>query len=282
MASSQSSRLDRFVDTFAAYPWWVSVGFGGLMIVVLKLAAYSVAVGHPSFQPLAATMGSMWWAPAIVFSGLAMLSKLLEKRHAAALRRLASLEKLRAVPWRQFESLVGAYYRSEGYSVFENGVPGPDGGIDLVLVKNGQRTLVQCKKFRDRNVTVNHVRELLGVMHDEGAAKGILVTTAEFTADAMALGLRHAVLDLVPGPRFAQLIQDRFGENLEADLEEKPTATQDCVKDAPHCPYCNELMEQKTARRGVHQGKQFWGCPRWPDCEGIRPIPAMTADSTTR
>lgn len=282
MASSQSSKLDRFVDTFAAYPWWVSLGFGGFMIVVLKLAAYSVAVGHPSFRPLAATMGSMWWAPALVFSGLAILSKLLEKRHAAALKRLASLEKLRAVPWRQFESLVGAYYRSEGYSVFENGVAGPDGGIDLVLVKNGQRTLVQCKKYQDRNVTVKHVRELLGVMHDEGAAKGILVTTTEFTADAMALGLRHAILELVPGPRLAQLVQERFGDNLEAPPEEAPTSKEAPADTAPHCPRCNEVMVQKKARRGVHQGKQFWGCPRWPGCKGNRSIPELMAEPTSR
>lgn len=275
-----SSRLDRFVDTFAAYPWWLSLAYGGFIVGVLKLTAYSIGTAHAKFAPSAALLGSLWWAPVIVFCGTAVLSKVLEKRHAAALKRLASLQKLRAVPWKQFESLVGAYYRSEGYTVFENGVQGPDGGIDLVLVKNNQRTLVQCKKYQDRNVTVKQVRELLGVLQDEGAIKGILVTTAEFTPDAMALGLRHAALELVPGPRFIQLVQERFGDELSPAPEPPKPAEEIAVVDGPHCPHCNEVMVRRQARKGAYQGKHFWGCPRWPECKGTRRIIEVEALST--
>ena len=39
-------------------------------------------------------------------------------------------------------------------------------------------------------------------------------------------------------------------------------------KKAPHCPKCNSLMVLKTAKKGANQGKQFWGCSRYPDCDG--------------
>lgn len=35
---------------------------------------------------------------------------------------------------------------------------------------------------------------------------------------------------------------------------------------APQCPRCNETMALRTSRKGG----QFWGCPKYPACRGIR------------
>lgn len=43
----------------------------------------------------------------------------------------------------------------------------------------------------------------------------------------------------------------------------------------PHvvtCPKCTSQMVRRTARRGPRKGKQFWGCPHFPICNGTRPI----------
>jgi restriction system protein len=262
MASSRSSPLERFVDTFVAYPWWVSVSFGGFMIVVLKFAAYSVAAGHPAYRPVAATLGSMWWIPAIVCTGTAILSKVLEKRHRAALARHFSLQTLREVPWREFESLVAAYYREQGFTALENPEPGPDGGCDLVMWKNGERTLVQCKRLRDRKVTVQQVREFFGVVVASGAARGVFVTTSEFTPEAMEFGLRQAALELIPGQRLVQLIQGLRPSSTDSEFapldESRP----------PVCPKCAEPMVRRVARQGRALGSEFWGCTRFPSCRG--------------
>ena len=34
----------------------------------------------------------------------------------------------------------------------------------------------------------------------------------------------------------------------------------------PMCPDCGEEM---TKRKGKSSGKEFWGCPKYPDCKGI-------------
>jgi len=40
---------------------------------------------------------------------------------------------------------------------------------------------------------------------------------------------------------------------------------------APPCPKCGQRMVLRTAlRRGRHQGEQFWGCPNYPRCRGMR------------
>ncbi len=34
----------------------------------------------------------------------------------------------------------------------------------------------------------------------------------------------------------------------------------------PTCDRCNSPMTRRTARKGEHKGKQFWGCTRFPKC----------------
>jgi len=55
-----------------------------------------------------------------------------------------------------------------GFSVAETGGGGSDGGIGLVLKKDNEIFLVQCKQWRAFKVSVNVVRELLGVMAAQG------------------------------------------------------------------------------------------------------------------
>src|SRR5690606_29936877 len=75
--------------------------------------------------------------------------------------------------WSEFEGLVAEFFRRQGYSVRES-EPGPDGGIDLDLRRDGERHLVQCKNW-SRPVGVKVVRELKGVMAQEGVPEGTLV-----------------------------------------------------------------------------------------------------------
>lgn len=41
--------------------------------------------------------------------------------------------------------------------------------------------------------------------------------------------------------------------------------------DAPSCPKCGSPMRKRTARSGPNAGSPFWGCSRWPDCDGKTP-----------
>ena len=37
---------------------------------------------------------------------------------------------------------------------------------------------------------------------------------------------------------------------------------------SPHCPKCGSEMVLRTAKRGDNQGGKFWGCSRYPKCDG--------------
>ncbi len=46
---------------------------------------------------------------------------------------------------------------------------------------------------------------------------------------------------------------------------------QQAAAEVPACPACGTPMVLRTARRGSGAGGQFWGCPHYPRCRGIRP-----------
>jgi restriction system protein len=45
---------------------------------------------------------------------------------------------------------------------------------------------------------------------------------------------------------------------------------QESLSDAPpRCPKCGSVMLKRTALKGANAGKEFWGCPGFPNCKGV-------------
>jgi len=89
----------------------------------------------------------------------------------------------------EFEKLIAALLARMGFQVEMTRATG-DGGIDIIATLNkpiiGGRVLVQCKRFAVTGlVGAPLVREFYGALKaDQGAVKGIFVTTSSFTAQA--------------------------------------------------------------------------------------------------
>lgn len=185
------------------------------------------------------------------------------------------IESIRQLSWRQFESYIGEAFRREGYFVEETGDPAGDGGVDLVLHKNGQKTLVQCKHWKAFKVGVQPVRELLGVVTSEGAQAGIMATSGHFTSEAREFAQANRIR-LIDGEALEELVQSIHDSEPSDMPGERPshqaTSISKRTSSSPACPRCGQPMQVKTARRGVNAGNQFWGCTDFPDCKGTRPI----------
>lgn len=180
------------------------------------------------------------------------------------LDRQTSVKSIKAVTWKDFEYLVSEAYRRQGYSVKENTSAGADGGIDLVLGKDGERILVQCKNWRSSKVGVSTVRELFGVVTAEGASGGIVVCSGHFTTDAVEFA-RGKPITLVDGAALSRLIGDiQKSPKIQAEVQPKVHETT--------CPVCQSPMVMRTAKRGKNAGGSFWGCSRYPKCRGTRAV----------
>jgi Restriction endonuclease len=161
----------------------------GTAIAVLALTLYA---GIGLVLPLSLGLASWYLVEAnVVGTGLAAvvafgwLSVQLEAGHRRHLVEWTS--NLRLLDSSEFEWLVGEVFRREGWVVRETGrKDGPDGNIDLSLSRDGQRKIVQCKRWTSWSVGVDEIRRFLGTLMREklpGGA-GIFVTLSSFTEQA--------------------------------------------------------------------------------------------------
>jgi restriction system protein len=89
------------------------------------------------------------------------------------------------------------------------------------------------------------------------------------------LSYRDFLLDTRHVRAIAMMLSD-LKEGRE--LRQPPTLA--VVPDEPPCPKCGERMVLRKAQRGKSVGSEFWGCPRFPGCNGVRKI-ATASDPTT-
>lgn len=78
-----------------------------------------------------------------------------------------------------FERAVAAVYRAQGYEA-EVSKEGGDGGIDLLLRKDGEETVVQCKAH-NKAVAPAVARDLYGTMISNHYTKGMIISKNGFT-----------------------------------------------------------------------------------------------------
>lgn len=168
------------------------------------------------------------------------------------------IRQVRAIDWFQFEKLVALVYRKLGYTVTRRGGANPDGGIDLVIEKEGRRSAVQCKHWKTWNVGVKAVREFLGALTDAGITKGIFITLGGYTGEAKQLAEKHGI-EIVNEVGLAKMIEDtvaRFDSDTLAILNDN----------RKFCPKCEREMVLRTAQKGTNVGSKFWGCSAYPKC----------------
>jgi len=268
-------RNENFFTLLIALPWWFS-------FIVATTAYFLVAVILPeisktdqfftsftaSLAPYAGYIAGFFLIP-IPFS----LLKARTKRRT--LDRQTSIQSIRALDWHTFEELIGEIYRRQGFAVEENEFAGPDGGIDLLLRKGGDLTLVQCKQWRSKSVGVPIIREMFGILSASEARNVIVITSGHFTQEAIKFA-KGKPINLIDGDAlfpllkevqesdFKQSNNDSFDNSVENPRVEPTVAAVQIEQN--RCPKCGSDMVLRTAKKGQNSGKQFYGCSGYPKC----------------
>ena len=168
--------IHHLLNDLTSAPWWVSVILAVVAYIGLRIILPSVCSTDDCnmvFQAIIASDGLFPLVVAAVLLLPAFVSAFRRIKSHYSLKHNQDIESIRQLDWKQFEELLGEYYRQTGYKVLENHGRGPDGGVDLRLRDAGNRSiLVQCKQWPKRKVGVKIVRELYGVVASEGAAAG--------------------------------------------------------------------------------------------------------------
>lgn len=143
---------------------------------------------------------------------------------ADVLDGLEAGRNLMTMEWQDFEILVRdlfeQMFHARGGQVRVTRTS-RDQGVDAVVFDPdplvGGKTVIQAKRYRG-TVPVAAVRELYGTMINEGAGKGILVTTSHFGPGALEFA-KDKPLTLLDGAHLLHLLQDH-GHQLRIDLSE--------------------------------------------------------------
>ena len=131
---------------------------------------------------------------------------------------------LAAMDWEDFEHLIRELFeeefRASGGEVKVTQAS-RDGGVDAVAFDpdpiRGGKIVIQAKRYTNV-VGVAAVRDLYGTVVNEGATKGILVTTSQYGPDAYAFA-RDKPLTLMDGSNLLHLLQ-KHGHKAKIDLKE--------------------------------------------------------------
>jgi Restriction endonuclease/Topoisomerase DNA binding C4 zinc finger len=172
--------------------------------------------------------------------------------------------QVRSMDWFQFEKLVGHVYKKLGYAVNRRGGANPDGGIDLIVEKDGRCAAVQCKQWKTRDVGVKPVREFLGALADAGIQNGIFITLRGYTRDAKLLAEKHGI-EILDEAGLVQMLNSTDARHDAEVLE----LLHDGRK---FCPKCESELVVRVAQKGPNPGSKFWGCANYPRCHFTLPI----------
>lgn len=260
-------RDETILDILAVCPWWVSVAVSAFTYCVLRFLIPSITLSSPVLAgiPKLGPMFAPWVSLLLLLPAPVSLFNLIRKKRL--LDKQKDLVSIRDLSWKQFEELVGEAYRRQGYTVSENEGAGPDGGVDIWLIKGGNRILVQCKQWKTQKIGVKVVREMYGLITAHQAAGAIIITSGLFTQEAKTFA-RDKPLDLVEGQQLAAMIESVRKSGAEQTVQ-APRSTEVIAQANPLCPNCGSEMILRTAKKGSNAGQQFWGCSQYPKCRGV-------------
>lgn len=268
-------RRSGLLDDVAAMPWPIGLGIGICgYLAISHVAPALLARGDSMAARMFASLGSLFnlfgWLCLIACTLAAFASWLRARRTRELLDTRRGLDDIAALGWRDFERLVGEAYRRRGYTVEETGLGGADGGIDLVLRRDGKRILVQCKQWRREKVPVNVVREMYGLLTHHRADAVHIAALGGFTPDAAKFAAGKPI-ELVDGATLLAMIREAQGAGQGGAgpgprIEPALAASTDSAT-APECPRCGAAMVRRKNRRDA---SEFWGCSRFPACKATR------------
>jgi restriction system protein len=129
-----------------------------------------------------------------------------------------------SMDWEEFEHLVREVFSKEfGEAGMEVKVTqsSRDLGVDAVAFDpdplRGGKIIIQAKRYTN-TVKVESVRALYGIMQDEGAMKGIIVTTSDYGPDAYKFA-QGKPITLINGNNLLAMLE-KYGHKAKIDLKE--------------------------------------------------------------
>ncbi len=200
--------------------------------------------------------------PFLILTGLLLLGSYVWYLRRQRRLSAAGLPEIDRMTGKDFESRMAALFRSKGYRVEQTPYVG-DWGADLILSKNGERTVAQIKRW-NRKVSVRAVQEVVASKAKYGCTCALVATNALFTDAAVQLAEANGV-ELWDRHRLAEELLAGAASLKVAKSAPEASA----IQSTPKCFKCGREMVLNENARG-----KFWACPGFPKCRNTFPARA--------
>ncbi len=169
-------------------PWWISV----LIAVVLALAASAML-------PRAYAAYGIW--SGLPFLAIGIVAAFRQWQAPSAARIAHTVERVRAMSWREFADALEQAYRSQGYEVARRA-----GAADFELGAGSGRTLLAAKRWKAAGTGVEALRELHAAAAACGAQESLYVTLGELSDNARQFAVEKNIR-VLRGAELAALLK---------------------------------------------------------------------------
>jgi restriction system protein len=157
-------------------PWWISIGLVGVFAVL------SGALLPPKYVPF----GVMGGFPFLVIGVMAAW----RQWHAPSPKRVSdALERVSAMSWREFSSVIEKAYSGQGYAVQRLNLD----AADFKLTKDGRHTLISCKRWKAAVQGVEGLRALATAQETHGAEKLVCIALGQPSNTASQYAREHGI-----------------------------------------------------------------------------------------
>ena len=172
-------------------PWWVSL----LIVLVFALAARALL---PAEYAAVGVLG------AFPFMVITVMAAWRQWRAPSPARLDAALERVGAMNGRDFLAWVEQAMVRQGYAVS----PTSGEAADLRLERNGQISLLSCRRWKAGNHGVEALRQLEAACRAQDAREGIYLSLLP-VSDAARAHARGAGIRLIHGRELALLLEQK-------------------------------------------------------------------------
>lgn len=261
--STGDNFFEELVKVASLVPWWITLPVALPLFYFVPYGAPSdIQIQDPS-NAINAMLGILLRAlfkflipMALVFGAvISVFTSFKSGQLFKSIKKNGAHDTVQGLSWQNFEFLLSEWFKKQGYATELTGGGGADGGIDIKLYRDSELHLVQCKHYKAWKVSVQIVRELLGVMTAEGAVGGYIVTSGRFTKEAY---------EFAEGKNIELIDGTKLDEILDTNTLTKHTDT------TTKCPECGSKLIEKRGKYG-----KFIGCNTYPKCQFTKAINSL-------
>lgn len=133
-----------------------------------------------------------------------------KRKELEKIKQQNTLNQIKQMDYREFERFVKQLFEWMGYQAKLTPIA-MDGGKDIILNKNGEKAIVECKRYNKPKVTRPDVQKFHSALIDCRAVKGYYVTTGEFTKPAKDYCIDKPI-DLINGEELVKMLQNLLNQ----------------------------------------------------------------------